>query len=507
MLICLCLTSFCILVYAVKLLRHALYSPLNAAKDAHWSVRFYGAWIWWQRVFERDAQAVHEAHLRLGPVLRLGPSEVSVCDVEGGLKPIYEGRLPKTDFYQVASSYGEAPMVGMRDEKPHQRQKKLVAKPYGKSYLMANQEWHAEQEKLADNLVSGLEMLVNASSDLELYDVFFAWSVASISAYVFGSAGCLNLLHDIPGARKAREGYFSQRTYLFVASVLPIPSKLFHWMGYRPEVPWIWEMQARADGVQNSAPNSASKYGGRIIVYDYMKQGMRVLKGKKDTVETRLSAKEIAIISSEMQDHIVAGIDTSTAALTACAWLLSLEHNRHWQYRLREETRSVRHFSQHRDFEQLPVLDAIVKETLRLYPPVIGGQPRMTDKPVVLGPREHEVVIPPGVKVHAQAQTLHRNRVFEDAENFHPERWLDSTPEKIKEMDRWFWAFGSGPRKCIGEHLGLSNLKIAISSIWENFETRVTERTELTLSQGLIAMPLPSKDGDYMRLHLRKVET
>ena len=54
---------------------------------------------------ERDAPAVQDAHVRCGPVVRLGPNEVSVNDVDGGLKPIYDGRMPKHDFYQVAVSY------------------------------------------------------------------------------------------------------------------------------------------------------------------------------------------------------------------------------------------------------------------------------------------------------------------------------------------------------------------------------------------------------------------
>lgn len=484
-----CLTSFCILVRAVQLWR----SPLFSAKDAHWSAKYTGAWIWWQRVVERDTRAVHEAHVRLGPVVRLGPNEISINDVDGGLKPIYEGRLPKTNFYQVANSYGEEPMVAMKDEVRHRQQKKLVAKPYGNSYMTNIREWYLEQTKLAEDLVFGLEKLVNADSELELYDVFFAWSVASISAYIFGGNGSLNLLHDIPEARRVREEYFSQRAYQFVGVVLPIPPRVFDWLGYQPELRWIRQMQDRAEQTQKSKHEESDTW---TTPYDYMKRG----------INTGAAAKQDSVLSAEMQDNIIAGIDTSTAALAACSWLLSQERNRHWQDQLRVEIRSVQGPSPFRNLDQLSVLNSIIKETLRLYPPVAGGQPRVTDKTIVLGPQGHEVTVTPGIKVHCQAQSLHRSSIFEDADNFHPERWLNNTTDKRKEMDRWFWAFGSGSRRCLGEHLGWSNLRVAIAAIWENFETLATSRTQLTVSEGIVAMPLPSQAGDYIRLRLRKVE-
>jgi len=130
----------------------------------------------------------------------------------------------------------------------------------------------------------------------------------------------------------------------------------------------------------------------------------------------------------------------------------------------------------------------------------------VSDKEVNLGPPEHEVMVPIGTKVHCQAYSLHRSSIFEDAEQFRPERWLDCTPEKRKEMDRWFWAFGSGTRKCIGEHLAMSNLRVAVAAIWANFETAVTPNTQMVLTQGMILMPIQNKAGAFIRLHVRRLE-
>lgn len=73
------------------------------------------------------------------------------------------------------------------------------------------------------------------------------------------------------------------------------------------------------------------------------------------------------------------------------------------------------------------------------------------------------ILLPPGVRVSAQAYSLHRNPdVFPDPERWYPDRWLvdenadiHEEEERLKEMHRWFWAFGSGGRMCFGNHFAL----------------------------------------------------
>jgi hypothetical protein len=51
---------------------------------------------------------------------------------------------------------------------------------------------------------------------------------------------------------------------------------------------------------------------------------------------------------------------------------------------------------------------------------------------------------------------LHRNEeVFQEPEMWRPERWLEATQDERDEMARWFWAFGSGGRMCIGNNLAV----------------------------------------------------
>jgi cytochrome P450 len=90
-------------------------------------------------------------------------------------------------------------------------------------------------------------------------------------------------------------------------------------------------------------------------------------------------------------------------------------------------------------------------ETLRLNASIPGPQPRISPAGAFLndyGP------LPAGTRVSAQAYSLHRNEeIFPEPENWDPYRWTQG--HGTSEMMKWFWAFSSGGRMCIGSNLAL----------------------------------------------------
>jgi cytochrome P450 len=102
-------------------------------------------------------------------------------------------------------------------------------------------------------------------------------------------------------------------------------------------------------------------------------------------------------------------------------------------------------FALPRVLNNLPLLNAALYETLRLYPPGAGDQPRVA-------PREGAILsgfaVPEGVVAHAARFSVHINEeVFECAEEWLPERWMG---DKKREVKDWFWEFGRGSKGCIG---------------------------------------------------------
>jgi hypothetical protein len=84
----------------------AFVSPLQQIPSAHWSAPFSSAWILWIRYTNRENREVHTAHLANGPIVRLGPNEISVNTVDGGIRTVYGGGFEKGDWYSIFDNYG-----------------------------------------------------------------------------------------------------------------------------------------------------------------------------------------------------------------------------------------------------------------------------------------------------------------------------------------------------------------------------------------------------------------
>jgi cytochrome P450 len=160
-------------------------------------------------------------------------------------------------------------------------------------------------------------------------------------------------------------------------------------------------------------------------------------------------------VAAECADHLLAGIDTTSDTTMWVLFVLSQPENAIFQEKLCAEVQSLDLDVEDGDgkvvsaltADKLPYLDAVIKETLRLFAPLPGTEPRFADTDQVVD----EYMITRGTVVSMSPYTLHRNpAVFMDPLRFNPDRWVDSSAEEITEMKRWFWAFSSGGRMCIG---------------------------------------------------------
>lgn len=90
-----------------KLILHPLFiSPLRRIPAAHPTARFSSLWILWVRYYARENRTVHAAHVKYGPVILLGPREISVNCVEGGIRSVYGGNWEKDEWYAFFANYG-----------------------------------------------------------------------------------------------------------------------------------------------------------------------------------------------------------------------------------------------------------------------------------------------------------------------------------------------------------------------------------------------------------------
>jgi hypothetical protein len=96
-----------VLVFYKAVIYPAFISPLSKIPNAHWSVPITPAWMLWKRFTSRNNRTIQAVHEKLGPIVRLGPSEISINCVEGGIKAVYTGGFEKHDWYpRVFASFG-----------------------------------------------------------------------------------------------------------------------------------------------------------------------------------------------------------------------------------------------------------------------------------------------------------------------------------------------------------------------------------------------------------------
>ena len=98
---------------------------------------------------------------------------------------------------------------------------------------------------------------------------------------------------------------------------------------------------------------------------------------------------------------------------------------------------------------KLPLLTSTIKEAMRLHPSVALTMPRIVGDS---GPELAGTVIPPGWKVGMNAAVIGRSKAVYgfDADEFRPQRWLESGGETL---DRYNLVFGGGARTCIGKNV------------------------------------------------------
>ncbi|KIK58241.1 hypothetical protein GYMLUDRAFT_700611 [Collybiopsis luxurians FD-317 M1] len=239
---------------------------------------------------------------------------------------------------------------------------------------------------------------------------------------------------------------------------------------------------------------------GKDLLSIMMKENM------KAEDEDKLEEDEII---GQTTTFVFAAMDTTSNAMSRILNLLCLHPN--VQDKLRKEIVDARKEREGRrltydELVSLPYLDAICRETLRLYAPVSSMFRKCTDdvivplsKPVrgVDGSEITEVFLPKNTSI--VLSILNANRSEElwgpDALEWKPERWLESLPESVTESKipgvySHLMTFSGGGRSCIGFKFSQLEMKVVIAMLVEKFKFSLPQDKEIFWQMSSISTPV-----------------
>ncbi|EIM86870.1 cytochrome P450 [Stereum hirsutum FP-91666 SS1] len=224
---------------------------------------------------------------------------------------------------------------------------------------------------------------------------------------------------------------------------------------------------------------------GRDIMSVLMKANMEA--DEKDRLP------EIELLG-QMSTLTFAAMDTTSSALSRILHLLSM--NPEVQDRLREELINARKEIEG-DFDYdtlmgLPYLEAVCRETLRMYPPVTQIL-RTTRKDTILplgtplsvkGNTVSELFIPSNTTISIGIKTVNTSPELwgPDAGKWNPERWLSPLPESVTNAGipgvyANTLTFLGGGRACIGFKFSELEMKVVLSLLVTNFRYSPSKKT------------------------------
>ena len=184
---------------------------------------------------------------------------------------------------------------------------------------------------------------------------------------------------------------------------------------------------------------------------------LSMLMSARDEAGQPMSDRELR---DELMSLMFAGHETTA---TAIAWALYWVHYLpEVKARLLEEIESLGASPEPMEIAKLPYLDAVCKETLRIYPVAMLTFARVVQQPMQLLGYD----LAPGKVLMGNIFSVHqREDIYPDAKQFKPERFIER-----EFTGGEFVPFGGGARRCIGEALAKFELKLVVATVVSRYQ-------------------------------------
>jgi cytochrome P450 len=386
----------------------------------------------------------------IGHIVRISPNELSF-DSAGSFRIINSSLFVKSSFYE---HFGQATPVGhIRDREQHSIARKRLSPGFSISALRSQESVIHE---LVDQFINQLRRHSEKNGAGISMGEAFTW-----------------LTFDIVGELAFGDSFDAVKDW-----------KSSFWLSLILDPKWLFVfladgLRARSSFVSLLLPFMLPKNAGKMFAQHTALTKQKVLQrmtadthSREDFFANILRSGDFSLeyLVAEGRFLTVAGGETTATIMTAV--LYYLHANPGYRERLTEEIRGS--FSSYGEItgtstSSLPFLQAIIEETLRMYPPVAMSLPRVSPGAVIEGK-----YIPRGVVVGTHLFSASRNAAtYALPEQFRPERWLGEPSLQCKNGPPPVLAFSGGTYQCLGITMAYLEMRITLAKLLFSFDIEV----------------------------------
>lgn len=419
-----------ILYYGVSLIWTFFASPLRALPGP-WAGRLSRLW-YFRRVrvghFHHENIALHEKY---GPVVRVAPDYVSISSPE---KTIYGigSKFPKGDWYQgwKHPSPDRWTLFPDQDSKRHAETRKRFQGLYSMSSLLS---YEVYVDECIDIFLNKLGQFARSGTTLDLVHWFQCYAFDVIGEITYSERfGFLDNGEDVGGTLAALD---NSMIYSTLVGIFP---KLHS---------TLYAIMEKVPGSGAAGRTYLMKFVQRQIDKRNLERKSRGASTGDSSTDEKIAPRDFLDKMSDAQEqnpdkvtpyhifmmglsNIVAGSDTTAVSLSSILYNLLASPDVLSKLRAEIEEKGLQtRRTTFKDSQEMPYLQAVIKEALRMHPAT--GLPLWRVVPEG-GVHVGDVWLPPGTNVGVNSWVAHYDKsVFgEDAHTFRPERW-----EEAKESD------------------------------------------------------------------------
>ncbi|KAH8101537.1 cytochrome P450 [Cristinia sonorae] len=407
-------------------------------------------------------RALHEHYaadvIRTGKCLLFRPNEISIRDASAIAPIMGPNGLPKGPMWDGRARYStDRLLIGWRDPTMHAKRRQPWTRGLSTAAIKDYEPTLAERVTQLVDLVS-----TRRGEIVDLADMFRKFSFDFMGDMAFGG-----------GFELMRDGDVHDFMRMMQAGTKDsVLTETIPWFSYHAPT----NLSALVDAATLRATERIMKGTTRKDLFHYL---------NNDDGALELSPPLSAVIP-EGALVTIAGSDTTSATLSNALYLL-LTHPNVYRRVQEEIDRFYPPDENSLDCKFHPkmrILDAVINETLRLYPVVPSGSQRATQRK---GFHLDSCYIPPYTTVRVHTWSIHRDsRNFSPSPNsFWPDRWLIASnlnadkyhpcPETFTHNTDAFHPFSYGPANCVGKNLAMKELKMAITHLLHRVNVRLAE--------------------------------